>query len=353
MAEIIDSIINVSINDAISNVSTSDVNTMAIVGKQGEGKSGTAGSYSTLKAIGDSFGKDSEIYAMASAFFGQSNQPESLVVIPVSGITDLANGIKAASEAGLEFYHICASCDEADISAQLPEIHTDLEDGKMLLHLQTSSKESAKNMVKKLSDMELKRTAVFLHGVKNEFLNVAIVTVRCAKDSAKGTFAHKKVNGITPDAYSKDDYNDLVNAGVNIYCKARSKGRIESRLFMGTTKDKTCFIDNIIKDDWIRFNVQIEIFSLLGEANDGDGVNYEDSGIDSIPTKILQVFSKASDSAHKYIMEGYIVDYKNYDYLKKNNADDVKNRNLPLVKGYYSRMNSVHTARNVQLNVTL
>ena len=163
------------------------------------------------------------------------------------------------------------------------------------------------------------------------------------------------------DSYTKSQYDALVSDCINVYTVAAG----EARLFMGATAGKTVlldstgeqspasFIDNIAKDDWIRFNVQTKIYSLLGEANDGFGVNYDDSGINSVAASILQVFSKAADTDHQYIMDGYTVKVQTYDYLKTNYSADVQARNLPLVKGRYSRMNSINTVKNVELTVTL
>jgi hypothetical protein len=52
-------------------------------------------------------------------------------------------------------------------------------------------------------------------------------------------------------------------------------------------------------------------------------------------------------------MDGYTVKVQTYDYLKTNYSADVQARNLPLVKGRYSRMNSINTVKNVELTVTL
>ncbi|PBC75346.1 hypothetical protein [Fibrobacter intestinalis] len=83
MAQIIDQIVNISINDAISVVTTTDVNTMALVGKSGSGKdSAEAGEFASSDDIGDAYGTDSELYAMGVKFFAQDSQPSKVVCIP-------------------------------------------------------------------------------------------------------------------------------------------------------------------------------------------------------------------------------------------------------------------------------
>ena len=114
------------------------------------------------------------------------------------------------------------------------------------------------------------------------------------------------------------------------------------------------FIDNIVKDDWIRFNVQSRIYQLLGEANNGNGVTYDDAGIAAVAAAVLNVLTVAQDTDHQYVMvDSATVDYKPYSYLAKNYAEDVRKRNLPLISGRYARMNSIHTVVQVQLLVTI
>ena len=350
MAQIIDQIVNISIQDAVSAVETTDVNTMAIVGKAGGGSSASAGVYADLDSIGEDFGTDSQLYGMAKNIYAQESMPDKLVVIPCASFTGLQDAIVAAAQAGLDFYHIVTFQDEAT-SAGLLSLQAWLSDNHKILHVQVPD---ASGLMAALKDMDVDRVAIYQHVEEvddnPEYLAAALVALRCAADSARGTFAHKKVKGMTADSYTPTTYADAIAAGINIYTKVAG----EKRVFMGTCANgpKT-FIDNVIKDDWIRFNVQSKIFALLGEANDGAGVTYDDTGIQSVAAAIGNVFTQAAGSDRQYIMEGFEVEYKTYDYLKENNAEDVRKRNLPLISGRYSRMNSIHTVNTVKLNVTL
>lgn len=362
MAQIIDQIVNISIQDAISGVTTTDVNTMALVGKAGSGKdSAVAGEFASSDDIGKAYGTDSELYAMGVKFFAQDSQPSKVVCIPSTNFAGALEAVKAASEK-FAFYHICADADSPTLE-QLKAFQDELADAKKVLHLQIPATEghaTEKALMKGLSEYGANRIAVYLHDsvfsagdgtnpASGEYLNVAIVANRCAADSARGTFAHKKCKSVTADSYGNSEYAELVGAGLNIYLTVSG----EARLFMGTTCDASHFIDQVVKDDWIRFNVQSRIFALLGEANDGHGVNYDDAGIASVAASVSNVLSTAADTDHQYIMDGFSVDFRNYDYLKENYADDVRKRNLPLISGEYSRMNSIHTADRVTITVTL
>lgn len=306
------------------------------------------------KAVAERCGTDSEIYAMAMTFFSQDSQPSRVVCIPVGQSAEndtLLASVKEAANA-FAFYHvIVATNDTAFAKSLLTDAATGwqawLADAKKVAEVQVSDATELKNH-------GCNRVAVFqhaeTHGTSKEFLNVAIVALRCASDSARGTFAHKKCKGVTPDSYSVDQYNEWVDAGINIYVKVSG----EARLFMGTTSSNERFIDQIIKDDWIRFNVQSRIYQLLGEGNDGNGVNYDDAGIGAVAASVLNVLTVAQDTDHQYVMvDSASVDYKPYSYLVANYAEDVRKRNLPLIKGRYARMNAIHTVVQVDLQVTL
>lgn len=351
MAQIIDQIVNISIKDAISGVTTTDVNTMAIIGKPGDGKDGaTAGTYADLESIGDDFGTDSQLYEMARNFYSQESVPDKLVVIPCAEFSKLKESITGAAQSGLDFYHAVTFQDGATASG-LSEIQAWLADNHKILHVQM---EDASGIMADLNGKGTDRIAVYQHAEKvgevPEHLAVALIATRCASDSARGTFAHKKVKGMTADSFTPTGFSAAIAAGINVYTKVAG----ENRVFMGTCADGAeSFIDNVVKDDWIRFNVQSKIFELLGEANDGAGITYDDSGIQSVAAAIGNVFTQAAGSDRQYIMDGFEVNCKTYDYLKENNPGDVRKRNLPLVSGRYSRMNSIHTVNTVNLNVTL
>lgn len=346
MAQIVDQIVKVSIEDAVSSVSTVDVNTVALMGVSTKSEA-VAKEVVSADGAKTAFGEGSQLHEMVKDFFAQPTQPSKVVCIPLKkagsayAASDVLSAIKGAATAG-NFYHICMVGDEFTDLATLQE---DLEDLKKVLHVQIANAQEPINGA---------RIATYKHaesvGEAKEYLNVAAVAYRCGKDSARGSFAHKKVNGITPDTYDVEEFAELQNAGVNVYTTVSG----EARLFMGTTCDNTHFIDQVVKDDWVRFNVQSAIYRLLGEANDGYGVNYDDAGIASIAASVLSILNVGEDTDHQYIMAGSSeVNYKPYSYLKANFSEDIKKRNLPLISGKYARMNSINTVQEVSLQVTL
>lgn len=391
MADIIDQIVKISIQDSISSVTTVDVNTVALVGLA-TAQDAVAKEISSVSGAETAYGADSEIAAMVRAFFAQESQPSRVVCIPAgSSPVDTLSAVKDASR-NFDFYHIILATWDGSVSKSALVGSNGwqewLDDVHKVLHVQVKDPTELKNhggkniaiykhdeirtvtqTVVTGSDTEVTeldslpagwiagQTSKTTEGmgtattvnVSVEFINI-IAAVRCAADSARGTFAHKKCNGVTPDSYSVEDYNAWIDGGINIYVKVSG----EPRLFMGTTADNETFIDQVIKDDWIRFNVQSRIYQLLGEANDGHGVNYDDAGVASVAASVLNVLTLAQDTDHQYVMtDSASVDYKPYSYLVANYAEDVRKRNLPLVSGKYSRMDSIHTVQQVTLQVTL
>lgn len=344
MPQIIDQIVKISIQDAISSVTTTDVNTMAIVGKSTV-KDAVAGEYASTDDVKTAFGADSELAKMAAAIFAQDSQPSAIVCIPAADFGSALDAVQKAAS-NFNFYHVCAF--GATTTEQLDSWQEWLADVKKVLHVQVAESATGKTLVEGLNKKTADRVAIYLHK-DGEYLNASIVALRCSMDSAKGTFAHKKCKGISPDTYTSSQFKEFIDAGLNIYTTVAG----EARLFMGTTCNAKTFIDQKVKDDWIRFNVQSRIFTLLGEGNDGAGVNYDDAGIAAVAACVSNVFTIAADTTHQYIMDGASVDFKDYAYIKNAATDSLKARKLPFISGKYRRMNSVHVVDEVKLQVTL
>lgn len=338
MAQIIDQIVKVSIQDAISSVTTVDVNKMALVGTSNV-EGAVATKILSVEGAEEAFGADSQLTAMVKAFYAQDVQPISVICIPAGD--DALASVKAAASEGHKFYHVVFATESVDV-ATLKTWQEWLADAKKVAEIQVSDAQA-------LLNHKQDRIAIFQHDVDGEYLNVAITAKKCAMDSARGSYSHKTVQGITADNYTAEQFASLTDGGINIYTEVAG----EARVFFGTTGSNEDFIDSVIKDDWVRFNIQSRIYKLFGEGNDGQGVNYEDAGISSIGACVLNVLEVGADEYHQYLMKGRnSVNVPSYAYLKENYAEDVRKRNLPLVSGKYSRMGTLNSAQ-VSIQVVL
>ena len=226
MAQIIDSIVKISINEAISTVSTTSVNTLALVGPASS-EAENPPDFLECSSAEDAevFGTDSLLYGMVESAFAQDACPAKIVAINADSFSDALDAVKAAEAAKLNFYHIVAKFGDGSIpaasaftgnggwngylGANFKIVHLELNDTSTDF---ASIRALAQALVASTSD----RVALYQHaGAGN--LAAALVSNRCALDSARGSFAHKKVKGVEYDSYTKSQYDALVSDCINVY----------------------------------------------------------------------------------------------------------------------------------------
>lgn len=346
-------VVKVSISEAVSAVTSTSINTMGVVVTSLTSPIEDAGKYYSSDDVKTDFGATSEAYYMALDFFSQTNHPQGLVIIPVA--TQTAEVVMEACSSAIEtydVYHFCiqalAASDAATVTALALALETWCLENYKMFHIEVGDPTIASAVQTSLNATSPECTDIWSHNKTSfptEYLAVAIVASRCGVDPARGTWAHKEVNSITPDAVSVPNFASYKNIGLNFYTKIAGV----SRTFFGTCGDKSTFIDVRLKKDWIRFRVMESIFNLLGSANDGYGVSYDDSGIQSIGASVGGIFTKAAANDRQYIMPDYSVTVPNYDDI---DAAEKEVRNLPDVKGFFKIMNSIHTVLDIELAIT-
>lgn len=360
MANKLNQIVKVNTVNATSSVVTTSVNTVAIVVT---GSAKAADEYSDLDSVVEDFAKNTVAYKMAQVFFSQKTHPDKLVIITSasSSSADIIDAVESASS--FDFFHVVLSYTIAGANASekaaamvafVKALNTKGNEVFKQFHIDVDSTNNAsvlETVYKGEGGLNESKTTwvdVWAHDMttySNEYLAVAITSQRCGVDPARGTWAHKKdLVGITPDALTASQVAAAKDCGYNIYTTIAG----EARTFMGTTSGPTEFIDTNIKCAWIKFNTESEIYRLLGDANEGYGLTYDDTGIQAIGAVISKVLNTAADSMHQYIMDGYTVNVPTYASIAQ--AQKYK-RNVPNIKGTYSVMNSVHTVLDVTLNI--
>ena len=109
------------------------------------------------------------------------------------------------------------------------------------------------------------------------------------------------------------------------------------------------FIDSQVKKDWLKFRNQEAIFDVLGSANNGDGVDFNDDGIPGIVAEMTDVFATAENNEHRYILPGsWEITAPLYKDIP---AADKDVRNLPKVRAIFHIQESIHTVKTVELQV--
>ena len=345
----IENIIKVNINDSGSFITPEGVNTidLVVVG----GTVSTAKSYTSQEEIKTDFGDSSDAYKISSSFFVQSNRPSNIVIIPVAdeAPATITAAITAAINAGLEFYHIVirstASLATGTIALRVA-LETYAAANYKIVHIEYGDDTQNADLIADANTKEYKRTPLYFHdfdGKETECFPLALCTARCSSDSARGTFALKGLVGITADFFTPTTMKTATDGGINIYTKI---GNIACTFF--GTIDESVFIDSQVKKDWIRFRVQEALFDALRNANNGDGADYSDAGIQGIAGVISNVFATAASKDNRYIMEEYSVEAPKMSDIA---AAKKAGRIIPQIKGSFYIMNSIHQIEKVDLFV--
>lgn len=345
----IENIIKVNINDSGSFISPEGVNTIALVVVNSTVS--LAKSYTSQDDIKTDFGEESDAYKISSSFFAQSNRPSNIVIIPVADESPatITAAITAAIAQGLEFYHIVlrTTAKTAALNVTLrAALETYAAANYKIVHIEYGDVAQTADLIADANEKDYKRTALYFHDFdekKTECLPLALCTARCASDSARGTFALKQLVGITADSFTASTMKTATDGGINIYTKI---GNIACTFF--GTIDNSVFIDSQVKKDWIRFRVQEALFDALRNANNGDGADYSDAGIQGIAGVISNVFATAASKDNRYIMEDYSVEAPKMSDIA---AAKKAGRIIPQIKGSFYIMNSIHQIEKVDLFV--
>lgn len=357
MDRLIDEIVEVRVTDAVAAASATPVNTAAVLGVST--KTDTLVVYKNEVATKC----DGDLAKVAASFFAENN-PGKLVCIPTTSEDLVGSNIKSLLDAAIslgkdasspiqrdvDFYHVIIRLGDSVEASAAIEIVKALDswcaDNFRLGHVEVKSLELAGSIVKGLGK-KLSRVALYSHN-DNEgtSLAAAIVADRCASDPARGTWAHKTLVGVTPDAIGQSDLKDVQDHGINVYCKVAGVART---FFGSIIGQNNAFIDEVVKKDWLKFRTQEAVFNILGSANNGDGVDYNDAGIIAIAAAINNIFTIAADNDHRYIMpDSFDVQVPKYADISR---DDKEQRNLPDVKVTFAIQASINTVKYIELQV--
>lgn len=301
-----------------------------------------------------------DIVNVTASFFEEEANPGKLVCIPVSAdptagnISDtleaaLALG-KDANNRDIDFYHVIVRLGEGatknGVVAIVGALETWCKANFKLAHVEVQDRTVGEDAMADLSLNPPTRVAVYFHKeASGKSLAAALVADRCGNDPARGTWAHKTLSSIVADATSKDSFIDAQNLGLNVYVKIAGV----DRTYMGTTGSASSFIDAAVKKDWLKFRNQEAIFNILGSANNGDGVDFNDDGINSVVASMTEIFSMAQDTEHRYVLpNSWEITAPKYKDIP---AADKALRNLPRVRATFSIQDSIHTVKTVELQV--
>lgn len=368
MDRLIDEIVEVRVTDAAAAAASTSVNTVAVFGLTSKQDAKVSVELNLEHnedgdSVEDHFGKDSDLYKVAETFFNEENNTGRLVCIPFAseptadkvdefiGILESALSVgKDENKRDVDFYHVVLRLSSSMTAGNIQALSEALQEwcakNYKVAHVEIQDRAVAKTVASNFVKNPLKRVYFYFHKEENgRSLAAALVAERCSKDPARGTWAHKTLTSVKPDATTKANLVDAQDNGVNIYCTVAGV----NRTFFGSAAGKKYFIDEQIKKDWLKFRTQEAVFNILGAANNGDGVDYNDAGISAIAAAINNIFTIAADNDHRYIMpDSFDVQVPKYADIAKDKKEE---RILPDVKVPFAIQSSIHTVKYIELQV--
>lgn len=350
---IADKLVVISLQDLSAGVTVTDQKTVLVLAggvKPTSFGTATTKTYTDSETVGTDFGTTSVPYYIARSGFSQDQFPES-VTYASYGATVSATVVEAALVAALaegrEFYHvICDFTDSASLTALSTwcalhnrVLHADSADADILDAVETTDICSVLNAAEKT------RVAIYYHAIATESYCAATVFSRCGLDPVRGTWAHKGLVGITPDALTDAQYLAAKAKGANMYVKISAS---DNRTLFGTFTDGD-YIDRIMKKDWVLNNVRAAILDSLKNSNDGYGIEQDDGGIATVAAAISTTLAYGADDNHRYVKTDYSVTTPKYSDLS---TVEKTERVLPYVKFYFTPLGAFHTVNPVTGYVT-
>ena len=304
---------------------------------------------------------EADIVKVTKSFFAEPATPGKIVCIPVQSNPTKGNiedTLEAALAMGrdknnreIDFYHVIIRLSGDGVTRQgVVDLAKTLDDwcgeNFKLGHIEVMDRKVAADAKADLVENPTKRVGIYFHDeISEKSMAAQLVAERCGKDPARGTWAHKTLEGLVADPTTKADLKDAQELGLNVYVKIAGV----DRTYYGTTGSKTQFIDSVIKKDWLKFRTQEAIFNALGNANNGDGVDFNDDGIQAVVAEMTDIFTTAQDSEHRYVLpNSWEITAPLYKDIQ---AEDRAVRNLPRVRAVFSIQDSINTVKTVELQV--
>ena len=300
-----------------------------------------------------------DLVAVTKSFFEEAG-PGKLVCIPVDSdpvASDIGDILEEALGMGrdgnnreIDFYNVVIRLGESATTQSVVALARALEEwcktNFKLGHIEVQNRSVAEDAMAAQSDNPLTRVAIYYHKeVSGKSLAAALVSNRCGRDPARGTWALKTLSSITADPTSKDNFKNAEELGLNIYAKI---ARTYNTIFATIGTDMK-FIDSVVKQDWMKFNCQVAVFDALREGNNGDGVNYYDDGIADIEGALRKVGNTAQSNENRYIIpDSFDVETQKYADIPEN---DKKKRNLPNTSAVFEVQETIHTTKTIELRV--
>lgn len=342
----LDEIVRIDVQDAKSAVTPTALNTMAILVVDSD-----AESEFSIVSVDDKDDLPEACATAGASFFGETNHPESLGCAVTKTLSDssISSALDAALE-GYDFYNMnvirtgVASSSAANEARLIKAANKWATENARFVHFEYDDFDAAIEVAKAIKEDKFKRVSVFFHGEEHgESMLVALCAQRCADDPAKGTWAHKELENVSPDKLTSSQLKAAKTNGVNVYVNIAGA----NDTVFGTAGTATLFIDSQLKKDLVRFRVQEELFNVLRTANNGEGVEMDtDEGLETLGAACGSVLARAQEN--HYIRGNYSVTVPKAASIT---GSDKSKRNVSGIKLQFGVATPIHTIDFVTLEI--
>lgn len=253
---------------------------------------------STAEMVADGFESDSDAVVYANKLLSQGPQP-TFMVGRKAGAAITAADLDALSAQDDSFYGIIP------VKGSDEEIYTvaDWTQGRSKMQFAASAaldnldKDSETSLAALLRKASMSRTALMVSpGSADKGIEAAWVGGQLPLLPGSNNWAYKTLAGIPTDALSTAQRHAAIGIpssdpivlgnGSNVYLNLLGRGATQ----MGTTSSGG-YIDNIIGQDWLEFNLKSELFSVLA---DSAKVPYTDRGVALLISKVRSVLMQGA-----------------------------------------------------------
>lgn len=354
MANKLDKIVKVNVNSAATILGATDINTLGLVTTEAVLSQHTLKeSYSSADEIAsdfeDSTHQNTNVVRVARAVFGQGKIDKVFVVV-VGGSETEVEAMERVANKGIHNFIMCGfveyESDDEETQTRFAALQFYAGENDKLIFIETNDSANFEDIM----DANNVNTRVSVWGQKTSIGSKAgsICGYQFGRDSARGTFALKELDGVAADEMTPSEFETLKNKGLNVYTGVGADANAVNCTYAGTTSDKEHFIDTILKEDWIKFNLRSEVFNLLRTANDGYGLDYDDAGISEIGRVITSVLNRAVNS--HYIQDNFEIDLPTYASIS---AADKQIRKVSGIVVRVTLMGTIQSVLNIDVNVQL
>lgn len=351
MANKLDKIVKVNVNSAATILGATDINTLGLVtGESLETERTLKDSYSSADEVKDDFGGSSNVYRVAAAVFGQGKIDKIYVVVVGESETE-TEAMERVANKGIHNFIMCGflayTTETAEaVRTRLANLQQYAGANDKMIFIETNDSSDFENIM----DANKVNTRVSIWGQKTSTGSLAgsICGFQFGRDSARGTFALKELAGVATDEMTPSEFETLKEKGLNVYTGVGADANEVGCTYAGTTCDKEHFIDTILKEDWIKFNLRSEVFNLLRSANDGYGLDYDDAGISEIGRVITSVLNRAVNS--HYIQDNFGVTLPTFASIP---SADKQLRKVSGIVVSVTLMGTIQSVLNIDVNVQI